>query len=195
MNKLLGFYELKDNGLPSVDWKEFGETTLLDHNLLWTIRSAVEVGNDLNLPRLVGADADSATKFGRELIKKLPQNSLVIYYPFFIAEKSGVMEISSSKIVIEAVKEDLWNLVTHGKRDVTIIINEDNRQVIDDKEFLDNGEIDELLSYTKMLKNKYRDFLLSGKSVFLEWSFAFRSDKEKQKVGDRMLVFYEIRTV
>lgn len=195
MNKLLGFYELKYNGLPSVDWKVFDENTTLDDETLWTIRSAVEVGDDINLPRLVGADSSRAEEFGRELLMKMPENSLVIYYPFFVAEKSGVMEVTPDKIVIEAVKDDLWNLVTYGKRDVTIIINSNNRKVIGNNGFLSDNEIDELLSYTKILKSKYRDYMLSGKSIFLEWSFAYKSGKDKSKIGNRSLVFYEIRTV
>ena len=53
MNKMMGFYELKDSGLPSVRWKEFERTTSLDRTKLWTIRCAVQRGSDLNLPRLV----------------------------------------------------------------------------------------------------------------------------------------------
>ena len=57
MNKLLGFYELKDSVLPTIPWKEFNKEVKLDSNILWTVRSAVYRGEDLNLPRAVGVNA------------------------------------------------------------------------------------------------------------------------------------------
>ena len=57
MNKLMGFLELKDSDLPAVPWKEFNDKVSFDEKLLWTVRTAVEKGEDLNLPRVVGVDA------------------------------------------------------------------------------------------------------------------------------------------
>ena len=61
--------------------------------------------------------------------------------------------------------------------------------------FFDDNELSKLLSYVSMLKNRYRDYLYEGKSIFLEWSFSYRSTVDKNKIGDKTLVFYEIRTV
>ena len=60
MNKLMGFLELKDLNLPAVPWKEFNDKVSFDEKLLWTVRTAVEKGEDLNLPRVVGVDAKDA---------------------------------------------------------------------------------------------------------------------------------------
>lgn len=195
MNKLLGFYELKSNGLPSVEWRKYTSGAELDNNILWTIRSAVEKGDDLNLPRLIGATSEEAKKFADNLLFKLGENDLIIYYPYFIAEKSGVLEIALDKIVIEAVHEDLWNLVTNNNKDVTIIISDNEKTIIGESDFFDDNELAKLLSYVSMLKNRYRDYLFEGKSIFLEWSFSYRSTVDKNKIGDKTLVFYEIRTV
>ena len=52
MNKLLGFYELRDSSLPVVPWKEYNpKTTKFKGNNLWTIRTALNKGNDVNLPK------------------------------------------------------------------------------------------------------------------------------------------------
>lgn len=195
MNKLLGFYELKSNGLPSVEWRKYNSGAELDNNILWTIRSAVEKGDDLNLPRLIGATSEEAKKFADNLLFKLGENDLIIYYPYFIAEKSGVLEIALDKIVIEAVYEDLWNLVTNNNKDVTIIISDNEKTIIGEDNFFDDNELAKLLSYVSMLKNRYRDYLFEGKSIFLEWSFSYKSTVDKNKIGDKTLVFYEIRTV
>lgn len=195
MNKLMGFYELKDNGLPSVEWRRYDKKVELDDNILWTIRCAVEKGDDLNLPRLIGATAEEAKGFANALLNKLSIYDLIIYYPYFIAEKSGVLEIALDKIVIEAVYEDLWNLVTDNNKDVTMLITNNKKSIIGKEDFFSEDEISKLLSYVNMLKNRYRDYLLEGKSIFLEWSFSYKSTVDQQKIGDKTLVFYEIRTV
>lgn len=194
MNKLMGFYELKDSKLPTVPWREYkGES--LDDSILWTVRTAVYRGMDLNLPRLVGANALDAEKFAKGIVEKYGDNGMAIYYPYFLAEKSGTLNISSDRIVIEAVKEDLWNLVTDGYRDVTIIIEDNNTTFVGDDTFVSEEEIGELKNYSATVKLMFRDDLLEGNSVQLEWSYAYQSDVNKNRVGERYLVFYEVRTV
>lgn len=199
VNKYLGFYQLKALNLPTVPWEQFAPDTKLDDKLLWTVRVAVLDSNDLNLPRLVGANSEEACSKGRELLDRYSGRGLVIYYPFFIAEKSGVLEISSNRIVIEAVDSDLWNLVTHGRKDVTIVISADgNAESVEyhgDKDFLTLDEVDEIRRYTAVIKGKFREDLCEGKSVLAEWSFAYNTDIDNEPIGDRYLVFYELRTV
>lgn len=191
----MGFYELKELGLPAIRWKEFEETTSLDKRNLWTIRSAVQRGNDLNLPRMVGERAEKAEEFAHKLYEKIKNNGLVIYYPYFLAEKSGTLNIYNDKIVIEAVKEDLWNLVTNSECEVTIIIQGEAMNFRGNKYFLNHSELTELLSYAKKVKGVFRQELVEGKSVLLEWSYAYDSDIQKKRIGNNYLIFYEIRTV
>lgn len=49
MNKLMGFLELKEMKLPSVPWKQYTGKENFEDRYLWTVRSAVYRGNDLNL--------------------------------------------------------------------------------------------------------------------------------------------------
>lgn len=195
MNKMMGFYELKELGLPAIRWKEFEKTTSLDKRNLWTIRSAVQKGNDVNLPRMVGERAEKAEAFAHELYEKIRNNGMVIYYPYFVAEKSGTLNIYSDKIVIEAVKEDLWNLVTNSDCEVTIIIQGERVDFRGNRYFVNHNELTELLSYARRIKGFFRQELVEGKSVLLEWSYAYDSDIQKKKVGENYLIFYEIRTV
>lgn len=195
MNKLLGFYELKDSDLPTIPWKEYDENVIFDNNLLWTIRSAVYRGNDLNLPRAVGVDAEKAKQFASELYKKIKDSGIVVYYPYFIAEKSGTLNVFQNRVIIEAVKEDLWNLVTYSGREVTILFENDEIEYDGNKHFVNDEEIAELLLNAKRVKKMFRDELIEGKSILLEWSYAYQCDINRDKIGDCYLVFYEARTV
>ena len=195
MNKLEGFYALNDLRLPTVPWKQYKKDTILDDSILWTIRSAVVRGDDLNLPRKIGVSASEANNFAKMLLNKLGDNDLIIYYPFFIALKSGVIDISNNRIVIEAVAEDLWNLVTYNKKNVTIIITDNDISYVGDKEFLSETELNELLKFGFVIKRTFRDEICSGHSVLLEWSYSMKSDLNKRPIGKKSLVFYEVRTV
>lgn len=195
MNKLEGFYALNDLRLPTVPWKQYKKNTPLDDGILWTIRSAVVRGDDLNLPRKIGVNSIEAKQFADSLIDKLGKNDLIIYYPFFIALKSGVIDVSRNRIVIEAVEDDLWNLVTYNKKDVTIIINGTDITYNGNSEFIKKSELEELLRYGSMIKSAFRDDIYSGHSVLLEWSYSMKSDLNKCPIGRKKLVFYEIRTV
>lgn len=195
MNKLQGFYALEKSNLPSVPWRKYYDSVKFDKNILWTVRSAIKQGNDLNLPRKVGVTSDVAEKFAKELNCKLGPNDLIIYYPYFIAIKSGVLDISKRRIVIEAVKDDLWNLVTNNRKDVTIIFEDDDIRFIGDANFLKQDELIKIIDCCPMIKRQFYSDITDGKSVMLEWSFACKSNLDKQPIGDVDLIFYEIRTV
>lgn len=196
MNKLMGFLELKEMSLPSIPWKQYTGNEGLDSNFLWTIRSAVYRGDDLNLPRLVGKSAEEAKLFADHLLKKLGDRGIVIYYPYFIARKSGILEVKRDRLIIEAVKEDLWNLVTYDDREVTYIFcNEFEVEYIGNREFLNEMEKRKLLKCVPEIKKLFRDDLLQGKSVLLEWSYALDCDVQGNPTGEEYLVFYEARTV
>lgn len=191
MNKLMGFLELNEIGIPAVPWKEYSQGVALDDKLLWTIRCAVNSGDDLNLPRLVGATADKAKEFADSLLRNM-RNGIVIYYPYFIAEKSGTLMVSKDKVAIEGVWKDLWNLVSDNKRDVTIV-SDGSTVTIGDTNFFKEEELSLLNKYVPYIRRHFKDEIRFG-SVLLEWSFARNCDRDKNIIGDNYLVFYEVRT-
>lgn len=195
MNKLMGFFELQSMSLPVIPWKEYTGVEIFQDGLLWTVRSAVFHGDDLNLPRAVGVNAKQAKEFADQLLLKMEGSGIVIFYPYFIANKSGTLEVAQNRIVIEAVKSDLWNMVTLSDRNVTIQFERDEESVNGDGDFLSEVEKKELLSNIKEIKKSFRGELLEGKSILLEWSFAQNCDLNKNPMGKEYLVFYEARTV
>lgn len=198
MNKYMGFYELKNINIPTVPWQQFEPGTKPDPGLLWTVRTAVESGGDTSLPRAVGVTAAEAEKSGGQFLKHYDGKGIVIYYPYFIAEKSGVIDITGDRTVIEAVDRDLWNLVTDGRRDVTVIVPKDEScgiRFIGNRSFLSDAELSELLKYSSVIRGRFREEISEGRSIIAEWSYAYNTDVDNKPVGDRYLVFYELRSV
>lgn len=195
MNKLMGFYELKNMQLPSIPWEEYSGKETFSEDYLWTIRSAVYSGNDLNLPRLVGVESEEAKRFADKLLIDLGNKGIVLYYPYFLAYKSGTLNVYSDKIIIEAVEKDLWNLVTNMDRDVTIQICNNERIIDGNGDFLSKEEIDDLLQYVSEIRYLFRDDITEGKGILLEWSFAKNCNRDKEPVGEMYLIFYEARTI
>ena len=195
MNKLMGFLELREMNLPSVSWKRYTGNEKFNPQYLWTIRSAVYRGDVLNLPRLVGKKAEEAKIFADNLLSKMQDKGMVIYYPYFIAKKSGTLCVGNNKIIIEAVKDDLWNLVTYSDREVTVIIADGKRQIVGNEEFLSEEELLEIKKYIPEIKRIFRNDLFEGKDVLLEWSFASTCDQNRRLVDEEKLLFYEVRTI
>lgn len=197
MNKLLGFYELKWLGIPSISWEIFSENTQLDNSLLWSVRVAVDHGDDINLPRAIGVSAEEAIKKGRQFLNFYKDSGMVIYYPYFIALKSGIVEIKEKSVIIEAVKDDLWNLTTKGIREITVIIDRKTQEKLfnGNKHFLSKKEIWELFCKTSRIRIKYKDYIFDQSSVMVEWSYAVNTDINRKPIGDRYLVFYECRVI
>ena len=197
MNKLMGFYELKELLLPSIKWNEYTPSVVLSENSLWTIRSAVNRGDDLNLPRLVGKSAQEAKVFADDLYRQLAGKGMVIYYPYFIAHKSGTLNVFYNKTVIEAVDFDLWNMVTNQELDTSLVFS--NEFILQNyygkKDFITEQEINKFKIYTKKIRSAFREEMLEGKSILLEWSIASDCDEQHKEIGEKYLIFYEIRSI
>lgn len=195
MNKLDGLYELQKLNIPAINWKKFTDGTKLDDQCLWTIRTAVYEGNDLDLPKLFGADAQTAEKFARRISKEIGNSGIVIYYPYLIAQKSGNLQISGNSIVIEAIKGDLAPLLRGNAVDVTYIYSKTGRKTVGDEDFLSEKEINSLLFYAGYLTQLYRYVLAEESCLQLEFSFASECDLKQKAIGAPELIFFEIRTV
>ena len=167
MNKLLGFYELRDSMLPTIPWETYRKGTFLDSNFLWTVRTAIHNGNDLNLPRCVGATAKEAAHFADSTVQRYGENGMIVYYPYFLAEKSGTLNVFNNKIVIEAVKDDLWNLVTYSRKDVTIIISEEKNEYKkeNNRRYCGNINIHCRMQYIKQSGNSISKKYTNGNGV------------------------------
>lgn len=194
MNKLEGFFELKKISVPTVEWKLYREGDMLSKDMLWTVRTAVTFGDDFNLPRLVGAPGDEAERFAQSAAKQIGEDGMVVYYPFFVAEASGTVRASLTETVIECVKGDLWNLVTHGDMGYGVVFGGGSKREYGTP-LLSADDVFLIQANAERLKKTYREALALGKSVYAEWSFAFNAGADGKPIGERFLVFYELRIV
>jgi hypothetical protein len=85
--------------------------------------------------------------------------------------------------------------VTNNDCDITYACENGDLHIVGNKDFLSTKELDELCSVEKRVRGSFRDLILEGKSILLEWSYAVESSPTKQKIGNPYLVFYECRTV
>jgi len=191
----MGFYELKAVNIPTVPWKKYSKGEVLDGSILWTVRVALKSGTDVSLPRAVGVTAAEAEEKAGAFLEMYGDNGFIIYYPYFIADKSGVIDISSGRTVIEAVDKDLWNLVTHGRKNVTITLVDSSTSYDGDRSFLPEAELRLLQDSIGRIKAYYRRLLSEGKSIITEWSFAYSSGIDRRPSGEKFLVFYELRSI
>lgn len=197
MNKLQGFYEMKRMGIPVVPWKPYTGKETFEPECLWTVRVAVQDGFDFNLPRAVGVNAGEALAKARQFLTKLSAEDLVVYYPYFIAIKSGILEIQADKTILEAVEKDLWNLTTLGKKNLTIVINRHTGTVCKygEEDFLSAEETAEIMHYAEKIRRSYRQYIFGSSSLLLEWHYALHCDAHGNPVGDKYLVFTECKSV
>lgn len=115
--------------------------------MLWKIRSAVVTGNVHNLPRLIGVSADEATYFADRLLNRLGNRSIFVYY-LFVVQKNGDLDVYLDQTIIEAIREDLWNLFDRSKRAVTIGIDGERLEQHDKEPFIFPDELTLLIRHT-----------------------------------------------
>lgn len=99
------------------------------------------------------------------------------------------------RVIIEAVSQDLWNLVTYSDRAVTYELSEKGITADGDRTFLTEEELTQITREIPTIRKNFRNELLEGKSILLEWSLAQNSNVTGRPEGEEFLVFYEMRTV
>ncbi len=195
MNKLMGFFALRELAIPTVRWQAYTGHETLDPAHLWTVRTAVLQGEDTSLPRKVGVPAAEAQAFADAMLAKLGPNGLLVYYPYFVAQVSGTLAVSDDALLIECVAGDLWRLVSEGHCDLTLRMGATDTSHRGDLAALSPDRIEALQAAARGIRPKFRDALAQGQAVLLEWSFAQDCDLDQRAIGEPYLVFYECRVV
>lgn len=207
MNKMAGFFALRDMGIPTVEWFEATPETDLDPSILWTVRTALldQDEDDMSLPRRIGVSSDVARAFIRSKWNRYGRNALgtklgmFVAYPYFHADCSGTLMIEGGEVTVEGCEGDLWNLVDDGKVDFRF-------------EFLGTDDVDEvfdilctaihphaakdLVDSVPRIVSALREDVKLGHPILMEWSATRCVDREGNPMPeDPSLVFYEARVV
>ena len=157
----------------------------------WTVRSCL-VGayarNEFGLKRAVGISADQVTSRLEEFnqyYQNLNLRAVFIVYPYFSADKSGIIEIRDSEYIIEAVKGSQWKLTEEGApseswlytgRPESVLNAQFQRQPNGNVEILEPEQLATLRSLIPHIHES---------KVLLEWTFTPEGD----------LFFYDMRPV
>ncbi len=73
-------------------------------------------------------------------------------------------------------------MVTLSERDVTLQYESDKEITYGNQDFLLESEKRQLLDNVKIIKQNFRDELLEGNSILLEWSFAQNCDLNEKPI-------------
>lgn len=195
MNRIQDYYVLNCLDLPTIPWKEYYYSSRLNKDILWTIKSETRKDDKEELPRKIGVTAQEAKEFGGELYKDLKEGQMVFYYPCFFAIKSGIIDINYDRIAIEAVKDDISNLVKNNNVDVTMIFKEEDLEIHGDKDFLTQEEILQLIDCAVKIKNQCKTDIEFGKNFLFYWTYACCTDTKKQPVGKKNLMFFKMKVI
>lgn len=195
MNRIQDYYVLNQLDLPTIPWERYYHSTPLNKDILWTIKSEVLKGDDTNLPKKIGVTAKEAKAFGKNLYKQLDRGQMVYCYPYFCAVKSGIIDINYDRVAIEAVKDDIANLVSNHKVDVTMIFKDDDLDIIGDENFLTRDEVLELIDCSVSIKKQCAGDIEFGKNFMFHWSYVYETSTKKEPVGNKNLVFYKIKII
>lgn len=192
MNKYCGLLEIKFLKLPDLEWIEYNEKTTLNPNKLWTVRTANDFGNNIELPHKIGVSSEEAYKCAISWEEKYDH---VLINECFNAKISGNIMVYLEGAVIEWVKGNSTDLTRKGRVDETIclLFKEYNKIV---KTCLDTKVFEKLKSYAKYIAYKERNYLLDDKAIIVEWSVVDSKNNEiEYSYSENEIVFYDLRIV
>lgn len=194
MNKYLGLLELRRLPLPCIQWEEFKMGCHFSEDCLWTVRVANREGVDTSLPCKLGITSDEVVQYALRLSS---QYDLVIVSEYFFAHISGVLMVNFDELIIEWTYGDSHRLTRQGFVEENIHLRFPTPAI--GKSKLDETIVKKLYQYANLIWYRYRDNLLSNKSVVLEWSLTapanIKDSSKKYHYSAGQIIFYDFRIV
>ena len=191
INKYQGLMLLKQCRLPTISWSVFTYDTVLSDNCRWTLRAVRELGNDFGLPIFLDISSKEAVGIGRSLLDQYSSNRFILLvYPYFTSEKSGVMQVETDRVVVEAVRGNCSDLTRYSKLDISLIYKDTRDVAYGDIAFFTDEELVTIERYASRLRRQFFRMVLDGFIVVLEWSFAVYKNTAKEN-----FLFQELRVI
>lgn len=219
MKILQNDYILKSLELPTMEWKQYFPDTEFAQNILWSIKveeipsskskeetlpkkkiNFLPFGNMLRDKEkerqhgLIGVDAKTAKGFANRHYKSIsPTKQAMIYYPYYMVGKSGILDINSSRIVIEGTKGDISNLVKHNQIEVMMMFTKEDMNIHGDDHFFSKEQVLSLIDTARKVKRMTAEDLEFGKNIQLHFSYVYKTSTALQPEGELQLIFYQFK--
>ncbi|MEM2121336.1 MAG: hypothetical protein QXU20_01600 [Candidatus Woesearchaeota archaeon] len=193
INKLSGFSLIEKLGIEHPDWKivraEISDSIInsLKDDDIYTVRTAVESGDDFGLPRFVGLTGYSIKQRINDLLSEFEnlKEVYLIIYPYFKAEFSGNILIRfglKTTVIIESCEGSLWNLTENNIVDYKAILEfNDSFEIV--KQESDIPKWEELKNKVVKIVRELKK-LASEREIIIEWSF-----------NGEKFIFYELKSL
>jgi phosphohistidine swiveling domain-containing protein len=209
--KLRGLSRIEELVLPHPDWSFVAVNESKDESLeypsrlriispeelalsksrTWTVRTCLVGGSpdmEYGLKRAVGIPADQVTNRLMEFhdyYNGLNLTIVFVVYPYFLASKSGIIEIHHKEQIIEAVDGEQWRLTEEGAPPE--VWRHEGATVSVSKHLFARraGQKNVVLTKTQVSKLSKCVSMIPDENVLLEWTFT----------PEEELFFYDMRSV
>lgn len=195
MYVLQNCYILDYLDLPTIPWAPCRTTEALDDTILWTVKNEPYSFNDGKIYGRIGVTSNEAMHYIKSQYQDLGNRRMLIYYPYFTAAKSGTIDLSYDRIVIEAVEGKIENLKKKHRVDETIIFREEEIEILGDEAFLTKEETLHLIDYAKQLRNRCQNDIAFGRNIIVYWSIVQETRKNMIPRDDQKLLFHQIKVL
>ena len=181
--------------LPTIPWEICQTTKILDDSILWTVKNEPYYHKEGMIYGRIGVNAKEAMSYIKSEMKTLEKGRLLIHYPYYTAVKSGTLDLSYDRLVIEAVEGKIENLKKKHRVNETIIFKEEDINIFGDEHFLTEEETLVLIDYTKQMKKRCMNEIEFGKNILLYWSIVQETKRNMIPKEEVKLLFHQIKVL
>lgn len=181
--------------LPTIPWKPCQTTKMLDDSILWTVKNEPFYKEEGKICGCIGVTAKEAMNYILSEYKNIEKRRILIYYPYYTAVKSGTIDLSYDRLVIEAVEGKIENLKKKHRVDETMIFYDDDIEIFGEEHFLTNSETLSLIDYTKALRKRCSHEIEFGKNILFYWSIVQETRRNMIPKEEQTLLFHQIKVL
>ncbi|MDO5520019.1 MAG: hypothetical protein Q4G58_05965 [bacterium] len=195
MYVLQNSYILDYLDLPTIPWEQCYTTSTLDDSILWTVKNEPYGEKQGKIYGRIGITSNEAKAYISSEYKNLEHKRMLIYYPYYTATKSGTIDLSYDRIVIEAVEGKIENLKKKHRVNETIIFRDESIEIFGDEDYMTKEETLTLIDYAKQLKKRASTELEFGKNLIFYWSFVQETKRNMIPRDETRLLFHQIKVL
>ncbi len=195
MYVLQNSYILDYLDLPTIPWEPCHTTATLDDSILWTVKNEPYQPNQGKIYGRIGITSSEAKAYISSEYSNLKHKRMLIYYPYYTAVKSGTIDLSYDRIVIEAVEGKIENLKKNHRVNETIIFRQDSIEIFGDEDYMTREETLTLIDYAKQLKKRAATEIEFGKNLIFYWSIVQETKRNMIPRDETKLLFHQIKVL